>query len=794
MIRAAAKTWLRRTGLLAAALAVAWLAAPPDTGSPAYSEAVYSAEGDLLSARVADDGQWRMRASTAALDPRYVTAVQLFEDESFRWHPGVNPLSILRALRQNLRAGRVVSGGSTLTMQVARALRGPRSRTLGAKLAELAWALRLEAHLSKDQILELYAARAPFGGNVVGIEAAARRYYGRAPRHFSWGEAAALAVLPNAPGLIYPGRAEGAFRRKRDRLLDKLHDRGHLDGHELGLAKAEPLPGRPHRLPQLAPHYLDAVASGAVPSTWTGAGEDGRSNATDALAEARFGGSLEDRSPGTTIPRSSLLAELQRRVTLAVERQHERTRGNGVHHAAAVVLDVHTGRPLAYVGNTACREPGSGGGEAVDLVRARRSSGSLLKPFLFAALLDAGIISPRTLVADIPTQIAGYAPLNFDRGFDGAVPAGEALTRSLNVPHVRLLQAYGVAPFLEQLRAAGFATLDRPAEDYGLSLVLGGGEVRLLDVAEAYRRLALRASGAPTETPASAAAAYLTLETLTELARPGDLAAWRSFAGGRRVAWKTGTSFGHRDAWAVGVTPDYVVAVWTGNASGEGRPGLTGASTAAPLLFDIFDALPPTGWFAAPVAEMGEVVLCRASGLRAAAACPERDTALTTLRGERLAVCTYHERVWVNTLGRRVDAGCTDLASARDTVQFELPPAWAHYRRRRHAGSLAGIPWAPECVDASSAPVMALVYPRGGRRLSVVRGLDGTPEPIVFEVAHRRTDARLHGYLDGRYLGEASGVAGAHQWRLTPAPSAHVFVAVDERGQELRCGFSVDGG
>ncbi len=729
--------------LLGVALIWWLLCLPTPLFDVSYSTVVESGSGSLLSARIAADGQWRFPAKDT-LDARYASAVKVFEDEYFERHPGINPVSFLRAFRQNIQARRIVSGGSTLTMQTVRLMRGKQSRSIWEKLIEVALATRLEMSYSKPEILSLYAAHAPFGGNVVGIEAAAWRYYGRSATHFSWAEAAALAVLPNAPGIIYPGRSNAAFLRKRNMLLEKLYNRGFIDETELVLAKAEPLPGEPHQLPDLAPHLAD-----------------------------HYGMKLD----------LALDETLQRRTVTAIARQHERNRGNGVHNAAALILDTQTGSVLAYVGNTSCDERGSG--RAVDVVQARRSSGSLLKPFLYATLLDEGSISPTTLVADIPTLIGDYAPKNFDLTYDGAVPAGQALTRSLNIPHVRLLQEYGIDPMLQKLRRFGFQSLDRSAEHYGLSLILGGGEVRLWDVAHAYRKLARIVEGEAGQL--SASAAYLTLSTLTQLERPGDLAAWRSFAGSRKVAWKTGTSFGHRDAWAVGVTPEYTVAVWTGNADGEGRTGLTGASVAAPLLFELFDELPASSWFSAPVAEMAEVILCRQSGNQAARDCPVLDTTLLPARGQRLATCSYHARVFTDELGRRVDASCASLAEARPISTFTLPPAWAYYYRRTHVDYAPAPAWAPQCEPASDEP-MALIYPRGASNISLPRDLDGSRQAIAFQVAHERANSQLWWHIDGALVGTTTR---NHELMLQPATGRHLLTVIDESGRQLKYDFEV---
>jgi len=740
-----------------------WLCCLPSTLFDApYSTVVYSAEGELLSARIASDGQWRF-PNADSLDEKYMASVMLFEDEYFDWHPGVNPVSIFRAFRQNWRAGKTVSGGSTLTMQTVRLMRRGKRRRFIEKLIEASWATRLELTHSKEEILQLYAAHAPFGGNVVGLSAAGWRYYGRPPTHFSWGEAAALAVLPNAPGVIYPGRSPDEFLRKRNALLEKLHDRGFLDATELVLAKAEPLPGKPHTLPNFAPHYIEAATQSTT--------EKGR---------------------------SSLQASLQKELDQAIKRHHDRHHANGIHNAAILVLNVRSGKPIAYVGNTACTDKGSG--VDVDIVQARRSSGSLLKPFLYAALLEEGKISPQMLLPDIPTLIAGYSPKNFDLSYDGAVPAQEALTRSLNVPHVRLLQQFGIEPFLLQLREAGFSTLDRGADNYGLSLILGGGEVTLWDVAHVYRRLALTNREVTTPAlhreekehapfPYSPSASFLTLEALTDLTRPEDLAAWRSFSGSRKVAWKTGTSFGFRDAWAVGVTPEFVVAVWTGNADGEGRPGLTGASMAAPLLFEVFDALPASTWFKEPVSEMSEVFLCSDSGLQATAACTLIDTVLLTSSAQRLAICRYHTFAQINEEGERIDAHCGGLLEATEISLFTLPPAWAWYYRKNHPNYGPHPKWADGC-GSEGVDLMSLVYPRGGRQLYLPRDLSGIQKSVVFEVAHAELDRTLHWYLDGDYVGSTER---HHQQPLTPVLGEHNLLVVDDLGRELGWGFEVVG-
>jgi penicillin-binding protein 1C len=385
--------------------------------------------GELLGATVAADGQWRLEAS-GKVPAGFQECLLEFEDRHFFSHHGVHLPSLVRAWKQNRQAGRTVSGGSTLTMQLARmsGAGGPRSH--GRKIAEIWKALRLEMRHDKQELLSLYAAHAPFGANVVGLEAAAWRWFGRAPQDMSWAENALLAVLPNAPSLMHPGRHRDALKAKRDRLLGRLHKKGLLDDMEYSLAVEEPLPEAPMDLPRRAPHLLATLA-------------------------ARGGA-------GNTM-RTTVDGRLQDRVTAIAERYAPLLQANQVHNAALLVLEVESGRVLAYVGNLASAGRDHAGD--VDVVQARRSTGSLLKPFLHASMLQAGELMPDQLVADLPTHMEGLSPKNFDRRHEGAVPASQALARSLNVPATRALREHGVDRTLNMLRGMGLLHVDRSASD-----------------------------------------------------------------------------------------------------------------------------------------------------------------------------------------------------------------------------------------------------------------------------------------------------------------------------------------
>lgn len=732
-------------------------------------------DGQLLAATVATDGQWRFPPEDS-VPKRFAECLVQFEDRGFRHHIGVSPSAIWRAWQQNRAAGRVVRGGSTLTMQVARLASDHPERTYWAKVQEIWLAIRLEMQWSKDEILAMHAANAPFGGNVVGLGAASWRWFGRPAKDLSWAESATLAVLPNAPSVIFPGKGQEALRRKRDRLLGRLLEMGAIDSLEWSLAVDEPLPGAPHALPRLTPHLLTTLQKRG----------------------------LEGRITTTTVD-----AALQSRCLTAMARYGDRLRANEVHNAAAIVLDTRSGAVLAYVGNL----PGAGPlhAEDVDVVQARRSTGSLLKPFLFADMLQHGELLPRMLVADVPTRYEGFAPRNFDEQYLGAVPAGEALARSLNVPAVRGLRTHGIERTLRTLRGMGLHSIDRHADHYGLSLIVGGAESSLWELAGAYASMGRLLSGygrsgvnyadgavhpprvlrselrppgtAPMATPPplSAAAIHFTFEALTDVARPAEEQGWSQFAGGHRVAWKTGTSYGHRDAWAIGVTERWTVAVWTGNASGEGRPGLTGTLAAAPLMFDILGMLPRSGDPAPPYDEMVRAVICRPSGHRAGADCPVADTTWVPQEGVRTAICPYHVRICVDATGTyRVP-----VEEGRLVSWFVLPPGMEQFYARR----VPGYRTMPPLLDGGSdGSPMEVLYPDRNAALLLPTLLDGRVGKAVVEVAHRDPRSRLYWDLDGEHLGTT---VGDHRLAIAPSVGPHTLTLTDAQGRILRHPFRV---
>jgi penicillin-binding protein 1C len=754
-----------------------------------YSKVLQANKGELLTATIAADGQWRFPQSDTIPD-KFVKALVAYEDKRFFSHPGLDVLAVARALQQNTRARKTVSGGSTITMQVIRLSRKNKGRTLFEKFVEVILATRLELRHSKSEIINLYAAHAPFGGNVVGLDAACWRYFGRSMHALSWSEAALLAVLPNAPSLLHPGKNRIALQKKRDALLDRLHANGTIDAFTCSLAKEESIPEKPLALPRYARHLL--------------------------MRE-------KNTLPSKSIVHATIDYKLQVQIEQLVEDHHKQLTGNEIHNAAALVLDVKTGNVLAYVGNVAHTQNNNYNNE-VDIISAPRSTGSILKPFLFAAMLDEGKILPQTLLPDVPTYINGFSPKNFSKEYDGAVPADKALIRSLNVPAVYLLKEYRYEKFHTLLQNLGMTTLNNPADHYGLSLILGGAEGSLWDVTGMYASMARTlnnlfqhpgskkydandwhepifvqsptsnfqplTSNLQTSSHLSASSIYQTFNILTEVYRPGEETGWRYFNSSKKIAWKTGTSYGFRDGWAVGVTPEYAVGVWVGNADGEGRPGLTGTDAAAPLLFSIFSALPHTTWFKQPTIEMQQTLLCEQSGYKAGAYCMKKDTVFVVKAGINSALCEHHQLVHLShDLKFRVNTQCAAISQMKEATWFVLPPVQAYYYRTKNLHYKPLPPIKSGCNEAIAS--MDMIYPKHNARIFIPRTLTGTTGSIVFELAHSQPSAIVHWHLDETYIGTTKGI---HQLAAKPAKGQHILTLVDATGQSFVRTFEVISG
>lgn len=734
---------------------------------------IESAEGDLLGAKIASDMQWRFPEQNDVPE-KFTHCITQFEDSHFYQHWGFNPISIIKAFNENRKAGKVIRGGSTLTQQVIRLSRKNRNRTYSEKMLELVLATRLEFRYSKDKILSLYASHAPFGGNIVGLDAAAWRYFGQNPEELSWAENATLAVLPNAPSLIHINKNREKLVKKRNRLLRKLFKEKIIDSLTFQLATLESLPSKTFPLPQIAPHLLVKI---------------------------------QKKNTGKYI-RTSIQLGLQQQLNSIILQHYKQLKQNHIYNAAAIIIEVKTNKIIAYVGNTPTDKSHQ---KDVDIIDKPRSTGSILKPFLFASMLNAGDLLPNTIIADIPTQIAGYRPENFNLDYQGAVSVSKALSKSLNIPAVRMLQSYGVDRFYNDLQSLQLNNISQGANHYGLPLILGGAESNLWDLSRAYSSLSrtlihydssqgkyyeneladltflnntqVNFGKQTSEYPIYDAGSIFTVfNAMREGNRPDGSKNWEFYNDSQSIAWKTGTSFGFRDAWAIGMNPDYIVGVWVGNADGEGRPGLTGINTAAPILFDIYDFLPNSTWFKTPFDELEKIATCKHSGYRASEICTELDSIWIPRAGLKTASCPYHHIIHLDqSKSYRVNTSCEPLERIIHKSWFVLPPTQAHFYQLKNPFYKTLPAFRSDCVTISETP-MEFVELFSNEQIFLPKGFDEQQNSLIIKVNHTQQNSRLFWYLNEKFI---TSTIDIHEIAIQPKKGEHTVTVVDEAGNEL---------
>ncbi len=738
--------------------------------SDEYSFIVYDKNGNLLNATVSSDEQWRFPPSKNIVK-EYIDAAILYEDKNFYSHCGIDSLAVLRALAGNIKAGKTISGASTITMQAVRLSQHKPERTIKQKIKEMLLSLLLELRFSKKEIFEIYAANAPYGGNVIGLETASWRYFKRKSKDLSFAEVATLAVLPNQPSLVRPGVESKLLEKKRNFVLKKALNARCISSEIYELSILESVPEEPKTLPNIIPHYSQFIKSKKV-------------KIHNSKAITNIDINLQERASGIVELHSAYLSNSE------------------VHNAAAIILENKTGNILAYIGNTGLlgKAPPNrkAVNEAVDMVQARRSSGSLLKPFLFAAMLDSGLLLPDQLLKDTPIQIAGYTPKNNTLKYLGAVPASEALTRSLNIPFVHGLREYSISAFLKLLKRLGFSTFTRTADEYGLPLILGGGELTLFEASTAFKNLMLSAINftspknsnpetiviPKTAYPISSAAARITLEILAGGVRPADEESWQYYASRQKIAWKTGTSYGNKDAWSIGVTPEYTVGVWIGNASGEGRPEIKSGTAAAPLMFKLFELLPKAVWPERKLDDYKTVTVCAHSGCIASQYCDQKNEISIPTTSPLDLPCPYCRAVSLTQDGKyRATANELDTIPKIEN-RFVLPASQEYYYKKNHRNYKP----LPPVLKTGNYADFQILTPANGLKIFIPIELDGSPGALVVKAVHKNPEATIFWDIDGDYLGET---CIKHEWNIRAGIGKHRLTLTDNLGNQQVLIFTI---
>lgn len=704
----------------------------PFPAEPRYSTLVTAADGTVLHAFLSPDDKWRLRTEPADITPTLRRALLFKEDRWFDYHPGVNPLALLRAAVHNVLTGRRTSGASTITMQVVRLLE-PRPRTYRSKAIEVLRALQLEAHYSKDEILQRYLSLVPYGSNIEGLGSASLLYFQKSPRVLSLAEITTLVVVPNRPSSLRLGRHNPAVIEARNQWLNRFREAGLFDPDRIDDALREPLTARRHAAPQRAPHLALRVKA---------------------------------THPGVPLLKTTLQPGTQTTAERLVQRYVRQLQSLNIRNAAVLVLDNRTRAVEAYVGSADFADATDGG--QVDGVRAVRSPGSTLKPLLYATAFDAGLITPKRVVYDVPTQFSGYEPGNFDERFRGKVSVEYALANSLNVPAVRVLHELGTPALVEKLRRAQFETVRRQAPGLGLSLVLGGCGVTLEELTTLYAAFADAGRFAParllTDAPLTRAdeplvsdgAAYLLTQILTQITRP-DLPDHYDYTYRvPRIAWKTGTSFGKKDAWSIGYNSRYTIGVWVGNFSGEGVPELNGANSATPLLFQLFNTLDynSTAQKFTPPAHLALRKVCAESGEVPSEFCTHLLLDYHLPGVSRTTRCQHRKNVWLNL--KATLTYCTQCLPASGTIQKTVPnhpPELISWYETQHVAYEKIPPHNPACTRLAAETGPRITFPVDGNQYVLSRRERAA---LAFTCQAAGDVKRVYWYIGDRLVGQAA--------------------------------------
>jgi penicillin-binding protein 1C len=594
-----------------------------------YSTQVTAADGTVVHAFLSRDEKWRLYAQTGEITPLLRKTLIYKEDRYFYFHPGVNPVAMLRAAVNNVFTGKRTSGASTITMQVVRLLQ-PERRTYFNKLKESFRAIQLEMHFSKEEILQMYLNLVPYGGNIEGIKSASLIYFGKPPRLLSLAEITALTIIPNRPSSLRPGTRNAALVSARNKWLSRFKDAQLFEASLIDDAISEPLNVRRHAAPADSPHLASR---------------------------------LKKELPDQPIIQTNLKMQLQHQIETQVSNYVNRLQGMNIHNAAILVVNNETMAVEAYVGSADFNNPYDGG--QVDGIRAVRSPGSTLKPLLYATAFDKGILTPKSVLNDVPANFNGYEPENFDRHFNGPVTTEFALANSLNVPAVKVLKEISTPVLVDKLKKAGFRTIGKQEKDLGLSMILGGCGVTLEELTRLFAAFANEGAMRPLaytlgtqkrkgEPIVSKEAAYLITNTLVQITRPDLPTNFDNTFHLPKIAWKTGTSYGKRDAWSIGYNRRYTVGIWVGNFSGAGVPELSGANIATPLLFSIFNALDynsPRGWYKIPE-DISMRKVCAASGDIPSEFCEHQITDHYIMGVSAYRQCQHKRWIFTDPLGK----------------------------------------------------------------------------------------------------------------------------------------------
>ena len=714
-----------------------------------YSTSLLDSDGKLMDVFLNDEEQWHIKIEDD-VESNLIDAVITYEDKNFYNHIGVDLLSIARAFVNNMK-GMKRSGASTITMQVAK-MAIPKKRTYFNKYIEILHALKLELCLSKDDILKLYLNNAPYGGNIIGYGTAAKMYFQKDPRNLSWAECALLAVLPNSPGAMNMEKNHEKLISKRNYLLDKLYAKGKLTENQLSLSKQEPIPTKRYSFERVAPHLARRLHN---------------TNTTKVL-------------------RTTIDYELQKKMQEIVGSYADFTHSEGITNASMLIVENKTRNVKAYIGSQGFMDMENEG--QVDGVVAKRSPGSILKPFLYALSIDEGLIAPESLVQDVPMYFANFNPQNANKRYTGMIQARHALISSLNIPFVHLLDQYGENKFYYFLKDLLSFEENNP-ERYGLSLILGTKEFSVEDIAKLYTGLAnygkytnlnylVTDKNNNEKTMFSEGSSFLTLDTLKELVRPGlnNLYKWKE-----PISWKTGTSFGKRDAWACGMTPDYTVVVWVGNFSGKSSDNLSGVISGGRLLFSVFQELSNSNKrFEEPVDDIEYIKVDTITGYRVNYDEIDTKEIKYPIKARPLQLSPYYKKIFVDDNDVEVDSRDENFANSHEKVVLNYPLEVVNFfiRENRDVSEIY------HAINTDSS--LKILYPTPHLKILLPKDID-KEQKLIVKIANLKNQD-IYWYLDKEFIGKDK----SYEKEISLGVGEHTVTIMSEDGEINKTNFTID--
>ncbi len=718
-----------------------------------YSTIITDNKGELIHGFLAKDQQWRMKTDLDEISPLLRKTIVQKEDKYFYYHPGVNPVAVGRAFVMNVFTGRRTSGASTITMQVARMLE-PKKRTLGSKIREMFRALQLEWKYSKDEILQLYLNLVPYGGNLVGVKTASLLYFGKNPDHLSLAEITALSIIPNRPSSLVMGRNNDEIIKQRNKWLQRFANEKIFTKKEIEDALAEPLNAKRGAVPKLAPHL-----------------------------------SYKLRNSSAATVHSTLELNTQLKVEKLVQDYVRTLRLGKIRNAAVVVLDNESHQVIAYVGSGDFKDTTDGG--QVNGAAAVRQPGSTLKPLAYGMCFDEGLLTPKQVLNDVPVNFAGYAPENYDEHFNGPVTVEFALEHSLNIPAVKALNMLGKDKLVQTLVETGFKQIQAKQKGLGLSLILGGCGTTLEQLTGLYSCFAndglyypvqyVQSNSKPSSKRVlSADASYMITDIISRINRPDFPLHWEATAHLPKIAWKTGTSYGRRDAWSIGYNKKYTVGVWVGNFSGEGNSELNGAHTATPLLFRIFNTLDydaNRAWFSPP-ASLEQRMVCSETGMPPSPNCTKLvlDYFIPGISSTR--VCNNYEEISVSA-DEKISycKSCEPAAGFKRKVYKLLSPDLQSWMETSGIAFERIPPHNPNCERVFTAGAPLIKSPVNGTEYLISKK---HPEPLQLICETGNDVSKVYWYINNRFYKTTD--AGTKQFFL-PEEGINKISCTDDKGR-----------